>query len=142
MRLFGGIFGSRLRLVRERSELDVAAGEYAYVPRDFVQLLGAVDCLQADATRCGGVTGVLAAAGLAQAHQLELSAHCAPQLSAHVFCGVPTLRHLEYFHDHVRIERMLFDGVLEPEEGALRPDSSRPGLGIDLKREEAERWAA
>lgn len=131
-----------LRLVRERSELDVAAGEYAYVPRDFVNLLGAVDCLQADATRCGGVTGVLAAAGLAQAHQLDLSAHCAPQLSAHVFCGVPTLRHLEYFHDHVRIERLLFDGVLEPEGGALRPDPSRPGLGIELKREEAERWAA
>jgi L-alanine-DL-glutamate epimerase-like enolase superfamily enzyme len=130
-----------LRLVRERSELDVAAGEYAYVPRDFVNLLGAVDCLQADATRCGGVTGVLAAAGLAQAHQLDLSAHCAPQLSAHVFCGVPTLRHLEYFHDHVRVERLLFDGVLEPEEGALRPDSTRPGLGIELKREEAERWA-
>ncbi|HEY6032339.1 MAG TPA: enolase C-terminal domain-like protein, partial [Gaiellaceae bacterium] len=129
-------------LVRERSELDVAAGEYAYVPRDFVNLLGAVDCLQADATRCGGVTGVLAAAGLAQAHQLDLSAHCAPQLSAHVFCGVPTLRHLEYFHDHVRIERLLFDGVLEPEGGALRPDPSRPGLGIELKREEAERWAA
>ncbi|MGZ4387769.1 MAG: enolase C-terminal domain-like protein [Gaiellaceae bacterium] len=131
-----------LRLVRERSELDVAAGEYAYVPRDFVNLLGAVDCLQADATRCGGVTGVLAAAGLAQAHQLDLSAHCAPQLSAHVFCGVPTLRHLEYFHDHVRVERLLFDGVLEPEGGALRPDPSRPGLGIELKRKEAERWAA
>lgn len=67
-------------------------------------------------------------------------AFCA--LSAHVFCGVPTLRHLEYFHDHVRIERLLFDGVLEPEGGALRPDTSRPGLGIELKREEAERWAA
>ncbi|HSP74041.1 MAG TPA: enolase C-terminal domain-like protein, partial [Gaiellaceae bacterium] len=131
-----------LRLVREQSELDVAAGEYAYVPRDFVNLLGAVDCLQADATRCGGVTGVLAAAGLAQAHGLDLSAHCAPQLSAHAFCGVPTLRHLEYFHDHVRIERLLFDGVLEPEGGALRPDPSRPGLGIELKRQEAERWAA
>ncbi|HET8607172.1 MAG TPA: enolase C-terminal domain-like protein, partial [Gaiellaceae bacterium] len=123
-------------------ELDVAAGEYAYVPRDFVNLLGAVDCLQADATRCGGVTGVLAAAGLAQAHQLDLSAHCAPQLSAHVFCCVPTLRHLEYFHDHVRIERMLFDGVLKPDGGALRPDASRPGLGVELKREEAERWIA
>jgi L-alanine-DL-glutamate epimerase-like enolase superfamily enzyme len=129
-----------LRLVREHSELDVAAGEYAYVPRDFVELLGAVDCLQADVTRCGGITGVLAAAGLAQAHQLDVSAHCAPQLSAHAFCAVPTLRHLEYFHDHVRIERMLFDGVLEPEDGALRPDSSRPGLGVELKREEAERW--
>jgi L-alanine-DL-glutamate epimerase-like enolase superfamily enzyme len=130
-----------LRLVREQVEPDVAAGEYAYVPRDFVTLVGAVDCLQADATRCGGVTGVIAAAGLAQAHGLELSAHCAPQLSAHVFCGVPRLRHLEYFHDHVRVERLLFDDVLEPEGGALRPDPARPGLGIELKRADAERFA-
>jgi L-alanine-DL-glutamate epimerase-like enolase superfamily enzyme len=133
-----------LRLVRERGPagLDVAAGEYAYVPRDFVDLLGAVDCLQADVTRAGGVTGVLAAGGFAQAHQLDVSAHCAPQVSAHVFCGVPTRRHLEYFHDHVRIERLLFDGTLDPRGGALRPDADRPGLGIELKRTEAARWAA
>jgi L-alanine-DL-glutamate epimerase-like enolase superfamily enzyme len=130
-----------LRLVRERIEPEVAAGEYAYVPRDFVNLLGAVDCLQADVTRCGGVTGVLAAGGFAQAHGLDVSAHCAPQLSAHAFCGVPTRRHLEYFHDHVRIESMLFDGVLDPTGGALRPDSSRPGNGLELKRPDAERWA-
>jgi L-alanine-DL-glutamate epimerase-like enolase superfamily enzyme len=133
-----------MRLVREHGPpgLDVAAGEYAYVPRDFANLLGAVDCLQADATRAGGVTGVLAAGGLAQAHQLDVSAHCAPQVSAHVFCGIPTRRHLEYFHDHVRIERMLFDGTLDPSGGALRPDPARPGLGIELKRQEVERWAA
>jgi L-alanine-DL-glutamate epimerase-like enolase superfamily enzyme len=132
-----------LRLVREQGPpgLDVAAGEYAYVPRDFANLLGRVDCLQADVTRAGGVTGVLAAGGLAQAHQLDVSAHCAPQVSAHVFCGLPTRRHLEYFHDHVRIERLLFDGALEPVEGVLRPDPDRPGLGIELKREEAQRWA-
>jgi L-alanine-DL-glutamate epimerase-like enolase superfamily enzyme len=131
-----------LALVRERIDPDVAAGEYAYVPRDFANLVGRVDCLQADATRCGGVTGVLGAAGLAAAHQLDVSAHCAPQLSAHVFCGVPTRRHLEYFHDHVRIERLLFDGVLEPDGGALCPDADRPGLGIELKRADAERYAA
>jgi L-alanine-DL-glutamate epimerase-like enolase superfamily enzyme len=132
-----------LRIVREQGPpgLDVAAGEYAYVPRDFASLVGAVDCLQADVTRAGGVTGVLAAAGLAQAHQLDISAHCAPQLSAHVFCGVATLRHLEYFHDHVRVERLLFDGVLEPEGGALRPDPDRPGHGLELKRADAQRWA-
>jgi L-alanine-DL-glutamate epimerase-like enolase superfamily enzyme len=132
-----------LRLVREQGPpgLDVAAGEYAYVPRDFANLLGRVDCLQADVTRAGGVTGVLAAGGLAQGHQLDVSAHCAPQVSAHVFCGLPTRRHLEYFHDHVRIERLLFDGTLEPVDGVLRPDPDRPGLGIELKREEAQRWA-
>jgi len=134
-----------LRLCRDRGPagLDVAAGEYAFVPRDFANLLEAraVDCLQVDVTRAGGITGVLAAAGLADGFQVDVSGHCAPQLSAHALCGVARLRHLEYFHDHVRIESMLFDGVLEPEDGVLRPDRSRPGHGLELKRAEAERWS-
>jgi L-alanine-DL-glutamate epimerase-like enolase superfamily enzyme len=124
-----------LRYVRERSRLDVAAGEYAYVPADFGNLLdaNAVDCLQVDVTRCGGYTGFLHAAALAEQHGLEISAHCTPQASAHVCCAVPNFRHIEYFHDHVRVERELFDGVLEPEGGALRPDLSRSGHGLALK---------
>jgi L-alanine-DL-glutamate epimerase-like enolase superfamily enzyme len=136
-----------LRLCRDRApgRLDVAAGEYAFVPRDFLNLLeaGAVDCLQVDVTRAGGITGLLYASGLAAGFGLDVSGHCAPQLSAHALCAVPRLRHLEYFHDHVRLEAMLFDGVLEPEDGGvLRPDRSRPGNGLELKREEAEQWAA
>jgi L-alanine-DL-glutamate epimerase-like enolase superfamily enzyme len=132
-----------LRLVREQGPavLEIAAGEYAYVPADFSNLVGAVDCLQADVTRCGGYTGLLQAAGLAAAHGLDLSAHCAPQLSAHGFCAVPRARHIEYFHDHARIEPLLFDGVLEPVEGSLRPDRSRPGNGLELKRDDAARYA-
>lgn len=124
-----------LRYVRERSSLDVAAGEYAYVPADFENLLraNAVDCLQVDVTRCGGYTGFLNAAGLAEQYGLQISAHCAPQVSAHVCCAVPQFRHIEYFHDHIRVEHELFDGVLSPEAGALRPDRSRAGHGLQLK---------
>jgi L-alanine-DL-glutamate epimerase-like enolase superfamily enzyme len=131
-----------LRIVREACDADVAAGEYAYVAADFRNLIGCVDCLQVDVTRCGGPSGVLAAAALAAAHGLDVSGHCAPQLGAHTLCGVPNLRHLEYFHDHVRVESLLFDGVLEPVDGALVPDLSRPGNGLALKRAEAARWAA
>jgi L-alanine-DL-glutamate epimerase-like enolase superfamily enzyme len=135
-----------LRLLRDRGPggLDIAAGEYAFVLRDALNLLqaGAVDCLQLDVTRCGGITGLVQASGLAAGFGLDVSGHCAPQLSAHALCGVPNLRHLEYFHDHVRVEGLLFDGVLEPDGGALRPDRSRPGHGLTLKREDAERYAA
>lgn len=128
-----------LRLLRDRGPagLDITAGEYGYVLPDFAALLaaGAVDCLQADVTRCGGITGLLQVGGLAEAHQVDLSAHCAPTVSAHAFCGVPKARHLEYFHTHVRIEAIAFDGVLRPDGGALRPDPGRPGLGVDV------RWA-
>jgi L-alanine-DL-glutamate epimerase-like enolase superfamily enzyme len=124
-----------LRLLRDRGPagMDVAAGEYAYVPRDLVNLLGAVDCLQADVTRCGGITGFLRAGSLAAAHNLDLSAHCAPAASLHACLAVPRFRHLEWFHDHVRIEPELFEGVPEPDGGVIRPDLSKPGNGLVLR---------
>jgi L-alanine-DL-glutamate epimerase-like enolase superfamily enzyme len=135
-----------LRHVRARvpAGVAVAAGEYATDAYGFERLLDAeaVDVLQADVTRCGGVTGFLRAGAVAAAHGTDLSAHCAPNLSAHVMAAVPRARHIEYFHDHVRIEGMLFDGVLEPQRGALAPDLGRPGLGLELRRADAERYAA
>jgi L-alanine-DL-glutamate epimerase-like enolase superfamily enzyme len=135
-----------LRLLRQTAPagLEIAAGEYAYVPADFRNLLtgGCVDCLQADVTRCGGITGFLRAGALAAAFDIDVSAHCAPAASLAPCCAVPRLRHLEYFHDHVRLERMLFDGVPSPEAGELRPDRSRPGNGLELRRADAERYAA
>jgi L-alanine-DL-glutamate epimerase-like enolase superfamily enzyme len=114
--------------------LDIAAGEYVFIEREAVELLDAVDCLQLDVTRCGGYTGFRELAAVAHAHGLEVSAHCAPQLSAHALCSIPNARHLEYFHDHVRIEEQLFDGALSPLGGALRPDRSRPGHGLEVRR--------
>jgi len=135
-----------LRLVREAGPggLDVAAGEYGYVLADFRNLLaaGAVDCLQADVTRCGGITGLLQVAGLAAAAGVELSGHCAPAASVSPLCAVERLRHLEWFHDHVRVEALLFDGVPELEHGAARPDLTRPGHGLELKRRDAQEYAA
>src|SRR5256714_8201737 len=133
-----------LRLIRDSGPagLVIAAGEYAYVPADFRQLVGCVDCLQADVTRCGGITGLLSASGLANAHSIDISAHCAPAISAHAFCAVERRRHLAYFHDHVRLEGMLFEGVPEPEDAVLRPDRSRPGNGLELKHRDAARFSA
>jgi L-alanine-DL-glutamate epimerase-like enolase superfamily enzyme len=134
-----------LRLVRDRapSRMDVAAGEYGYDPFYFHRMLeaGAVDVLQADATRCGGISGFIAAHALADAHGLPLSAHCAPAIHLHLGCALPRVRHLEYFYDHQRIERMLFDGAVVPEDGALAPDLTRPGLGLTFKRDDAARFA-
>jgi hypothetical protein len=50
------------------------------------------------------------------------------------------VRHVEDFHDHVRIEHMLFDGAARPDFGRLRPDLSRPGWGLELKRNDAEKY--
>ncbi len=135
-----------LRLLRDRapSPVEIAAGEYGYEPFYFKRMMdaGAVDVLQADATRCCGYTGFLAAAALADAQPLPLSAHTAPALHLPVCCAAPRLRHVEWFHDHVRIEQMLFDGAPVAREGVIRPDLSRPGHGLTFKRKDAERFAA
>ena len=131
-----------LRFLRERCAMPVAAGEYGYDLFYFRRMLDAqaVDVLQADATRCGGVTGFMQAAALCAACNIPLSSHCAPSLHLPLMCAAQRGVHLEYFHDHARIEAMLFDGFRKPENGALRADPSRPGLGVELKERDAGRY--
>lgn len=129
----------QLALVRQQVPTAVAAGEYGYDPWYFRAMLqaGAVDILQADVTRCLGITGWLMAADLAYGFDIPLSSHTAPALHVHLGCAAPQFSHLEYFYDHVRIERMLFDGFPRLEEGRLHPHPGRPGLGLAFKHQDA-----
>jgi L-alanine-DL-glutamate epimerase-like enolase superfamily enzyme len=102
---------------------------------------GAVDVLQADATRCWGVSGFLKAADLAEAWNVPFSSHCAPAMHLAAACAAPGLRHMEWFHDHVRIEAMLFDGAPQLKDGRVAPDPSRPGHGLEFRRADAARFA-
>jgi L-alanine-DL-glutamate epimerase-like enolase superfamily enzyme len=134
-----------LRAVRRRApdRMDIAAGEYAYTT-DYVRTMlqsEAIDVQQADVTRCGGVTAFLQIAALCDAFHIDLSGHCAPALHLHVACAAPRLRHLEWFHDHARIEHMLFEGAPQPRNGHIAPDLSRPGNGLSFKHREAARYA-
>ena len=95
-----------------------------------------------DATRCGGVTGFRELARLAATRRVPVSSHCAPGLHAHLGCAVRGLRHAEYFHDHARIERRLFDGMPSLRAGALHPPADRPGFGWEFKWRDAARFAA
>ena len=133
-----------LAAIRQQVTPDVAAGEYSFTLADSAALIsaGAVDCLQLDVTRCGGITEFLRGAALAAAHNLQVSAHCAPSLHAIVGTAIPNLRHVEYFHDHQRIEHLLFDGTLSPLGGSLTPDPAAPGLGLTLRQADAAAYRA
>ncbi len=138
-----------LRLLRDRaaSVVEVAAGEYGYDLGCFRRMLsaGAVDVLQADATRCAGFTGFLQVGALCQVSSVPLSAHTAPSLHVHVACALPAVRHVEWFADHVAVERLLFDGAPQPEHGRLAPDTTATGLGLELKLTDAnpyQTWSA
>ena len=135
-----------LNQVRERAPagMDIAAGEYGYTAWYFRSMLDAqaVTVLQADCTRCGGISGFLDAAALCWAHNIPLSSHCGPSMHLHVCCAVPRAVHMEFFHDHARIERMFFDGFCEPVDGCMVPDLSRAGIGLELKEKDATRFRA
>jgi L-alanine-DL-glutamate epimerase-like enolase superfamily enzyme len=134
-----------LHLMRDRGPagMEIAAGEYGYDLGYFRRMLEAeaVDVLQADASRCAGISEFMRVAAMCEARSLPLSAHCAPSLHLHPGCAVTQVRHLEYFHDHVRCDHLLFDGVVEPRDGLLYPDLTRSGIGLELKRPDAERYA-
>ncbi len=133
------------RFVRDHAPpvMEISNGEYGYAPYNFAQIIaaGAADVLQADVTRCGGYSGFLAVDALCEAHDLPLSSHCAPYVTLPAASAAKMLRHIEYFHDHVRIERMLFDGASTPQNGSLTPDLDRPGIGLEFKRADAEQYA-
>jgi L-alanine-DL-glutamate epimerase-like enolase superfamily enzyme len=133
-----------LRFIREHAPpgMRIAAGEYGFDSIYFRRMLeaGAVDVLQADATRCAGITGFLAAGAIADAFTTPFSAHTAPSLHTHACCAVTHAINVEYFFDHYRIERIFFDGAIEPVNGMLRPDSARPGFGLECKWPDIKRY--
>jgi L-alanine-DL-glutamate epimerase-like enolase superfamily enzyme len=133
-----------LRLIRDRapSVMDIAAGEYGYEHFYFRRMLeaGAVDVLQIDATRCCGYTGFLTAAAIARAFSTPISSHCAPAIHLPVAAACPHLKNMEWFHDHVRIEHLLFEGAPEIHDGAVAPDLQRAGHGLELRRTDAEKY--
>ncbi|QMU80259.1 mandelate racemase [Streptacidiphilus sp. PB12-B1b] len=129
-----------LREIRAAVLPDVTAGEYGYDLQYLTRMAasGAVDCLQADVTRCGGVTVWMRVAAVAAGLGLQLSGHCAPHAHAHAAAAAPGVRHLEWFHDHVRIENALFHGTLDPAGGSIRPgQDGAPGLGLTLDEQRA-----
>jgi L-alanine-DL-glutamate epimerase-like enolase superfamily enzyme len=128
---------------RAPSSMEISNGEYGYAPDDFERIaeMGAADVIQADVTRCGGFTGFAIVDAICQAHGIPLSSHCAPYATLHPALAAKQLRHAEYFFDHVRIERIFFDGAVEAKDGRLFPDLNRPGIGLELKRQDAERYA-
>jgi len=131
-----------LREVRDAVWPDVTAGEYGYDLYYFRRMCaaGAVDCLQADVSRCGGITEWLRVSAIAASFGLQVSGHCGPHLHVHAAAATPNLRHLEWFHDHVRIESMFFHGTLDPTGGTVTPDPDAPGLGLTLRSADVEQY--
>jgi L-alanine-DL-glutamate epimerase-like enolase superfamily enzyme len=133
-----------LRLLRDRAPpvMQIAAGEYGYELFYFRRMLeaGAVDVLQIDATRACGYTGFLMAAAVARSFNVPISSHCAPAIHLPVAACCAHLKNMEWFHDHVRVEHMLFDGASGIHDGFVVPNLQRSGHGLKFRRTAAERY--
>lgn len=134
--------GLRLMVERSPAVMKIAAGEYIYVLDDARIIIEAqaVDVLQTDVTRCGGVSNFLKIGAICETYHFPYSAHTAPSMHATLCCSLLPAMNLEYFHDHARIENMIFDGAIQPANGNLKPDLSRPGFGLELKHPDAEKF--
>ncbi len=135
---------SGLHFVREHSPspVRIAAGEYGFSLPYFHSMLsaGAVDILQADATRCGGISNFLKVGAMAAAEYIPFSSHCAPLQHLHAALATPGFYIAEYFFDHERIENMLFETSHKVKEGCMHPDLSRSGIGATFKYEAAKKY--
>ncbi|MGH9653331.1 MAG: enolase C-terminal domain-like protein [Bryobacteraceae bacterium] len=134
--------GLRMMVEHAPPIMRIAAGEYIYVLEDAYLLLKAqaVDVLQTDVTRCGGITNFLKIGHACEISHIPYSAHTCPSVHASVCCAVTSAINVEYFHDHARIEHMIFDGAVTAKRGKVKPDLSRAGLGLKVKRGETEKF--
>lgn len=134
--------GLHLLCNRAPAGMDIAAGEYGYDFLYFRKMLEAqaVDILQADATRCCGFTGFFQACQLSRAFHIPLSSHTAPSIHLHPCLSHDFVCHMEYFHDHARIEEMFFDGLPALKNGCLYPHLDRLGHGLELKKSSAKKY--
>jgi L-alanine-DL-glutamate epimerase-like enolase superfamily enzyme len=132
--------------LRERAPrgMAIAAGEYGYDGFYFERMLaeGAVDVLQADATRCLGASGFMHANALCDARNQPLSSHCAPALHSSLALACNRVMHVEYFRDHARMESLFFDGVTAPQGGRYRTVRNGRGFGLEPRNAELARHSA
>lgn len=113
--------------IREKAHTPIQMGENCWGARDMVKVLdaGSCDLFMPDLGKCGGVSGWLRAAALAEPIGLALSSHLYPEVSAHMLAATPTRHWLEY----VDWANPLLAEPLTLEEGrAVIPD--RPGNGL------------
>ncbi len=134
--------GLHLLVDRAPAIMNIAAGEYNYTLDDARLLIEAqaVDVMQSDVTRCGGVTNFVKIGNVCETYHYPFSAHTAPSLHSSLCCSIESAMNVEYFHDHARIEHMFFDGAASAKSGNLKPDLARPGFGLAFKKPDAQKF--
>lgn len=118
-----------LARVADALDTPVAGGEYLYGIAPFRQMLEArsVDIVMIDVLRAGGITQWLKIAGMAEAFNLPVVSHLAPEIHVHLVSAIPNGLTVEYMPWSSRLWR----DVPQPKDGQLTVPQ-RPGLGLEF----------
>jgi D-galactarolactone cycloisomerase len=135
------------KLLSDATSVRIAAGENNYTRYGFRDLIGrkAVDVVQPDTARCGGISEIRKIGAMATANDLLFVPHsfgdAALELAAlHVIASTPEAFIIEHDITHNPLRSELGGALLEARDGYL-PLPDRPGLGVELTDEIREKYA-
>lgn len=117
--------------LRRLTGMPIAAGESLYTKHQFLDYLSAnaVDVVQADICRVGGVTEWLRIAHLAAAYHRPVAPHYVAELSVALLCGIENASLLEWVRGGTFSEMGVLETPLDLRDGVARPYET-PGHGI------------
>jgi L-alanine-DL-glutamate epimerase-like enolase superfamily enzyme len=115
----------------------IAVGETIFTKQEFENYarLGAVDILQPDVCRVGGITEWMDVAKIAEAHGLKVSPHFVMDLHPSLMASIPNGRFVEY----IPWLRKLFREPPKVDNGMIFP-SVKPGIGLELEPSAFQRY--
>ena len=119
----------------------VALGETVHSLYQFVEYLrqDAVDIVQPDVARVGGITEWMKMAHLAQAYNRSVSAHLVVEISAHLHCAIPNALILEDVDDGSLTDLGVLREPIRAERGMFTPPLT-PGHGVRFDWDALRRW--
>ena len=134
--------------LRRHSPVPIATGEVLTRRQSFRPFLerGAVDIIQPDCTKCGGLTEAWRIAWMAYEHNIQWVPHgwnTAIGLAAdlHLSAAMPVARYVEFLTPSPYMDELVAEPFRPDADGYLQIPT-KPGLGIDLNREALKRFGA
>lgn len=125
-----------LSRLADETSIPIAVGENHYTKWEFKELMerGAMEIVQADIGKCGGVTEFIKIAAMADAYGLPVCPHHTEYVDAPLVAAIPNGLFHEYIREWFGPMGQLFVDPIKPENGEISP-SNKPGFGIELNEE-------
>ncbi len=134
-------------ILREKAKTPIAVGENLHMYFGFENFIlrGAVDFVQPDVARAGGITEIRKITGLAAKHDVPVSFHTwgdgvALAASVHLAAALENCIVMELDYTYNPLRQELLREPLDVDNGYLIPPD-RPGLGIELNQEVLQRFS-